>query len=129
LEVDDVPRVWAAKMQEYIGLDTTGDFKDGPMQDIHWSIGYIGYFPTYTLGAMYAAQLMAAMRRELGDALVDGAIANAKMEPLFDWLKSKIWSKGSFLPTGEALIQAATGEGLNAKYYREHLTKRYYTSR
>jgi carboxypeptidase Taq len=129
MEVDDVPKVWAAKMQEYLGLDTTGDFKDGPMQDIHWAIGLFGYFPTYTLGAMYAAQLMAAMRRDIGDAQVDGAIAEAKMEPLFDWLKAKVWSKGSFLPTGEALIQAATGEGLNAKYYREHLTNRYYTSR
>jgi carboxypeptidase Taq len=63
IEVDDIPSLWDEKMQHWLGLSTTGNYRDGCMQDIHWTDGGFGYFPSYTLGAMYAAQLMAAARR------------------------------------------------------------------
>ncbi|STS82486.1 thermostable carboxypeptidase 1 [Klebsiella pneumoniae] len=65
IEVDDIPSLWDEKMQLWLGLSTTGNYRDGCMQDIHWTDGGFGYFPSYTLGAMYAAQLMAAARRAL----------------------------------------------------------------
>src|SRR4029079_17954236 len=55
LEVDDIPALWDEKMMTLLGVDTRGNYKDGPMQDIHWTDGGFGYFPCYTLGAMYAA--------------------------------------------------------------------------
>ena len=64
IEVEDIPALWDAKMQELLGLDTRGNYKDGCMQDVHWGCGLFGYFPCYTLGAMYAAQWFATMRRE-----------------------------------------------------------------
>ena len=127
MEVEDIPQVWNTKMKEYLGQDTTGNFKDGPLQDIHWSLAYVGYFPTYTLGAVYAAQFMAAVRRDLGTDKVDSMIAEGKMDPIFDWLKTKVWNKGSFIATGEELLKEATGEPINVEYYRKHLTERYLT--
>lgn len=124
LQVEQVPDVWNAKMKEYLGLDTQGNFKDGPMQDIHWSIGAIGYFPTYTLGAMYAAQMMAALRRQQGDAAVDAAIAGGDLSPILQWQFDNVWSHGSSLATDELIIKA-TGEALNPEHYRRHLEARY----
>ena len=63
IEPDDIPALWDEKMQTLLGLDTRGNYKDGCLQDVHWSDGSFGYFPSYTLGAMYAAQWFAAMRR------------------------------------------------------------------
>ena len=126
-EVEDIPILWDEKMKEYLGIDTTGNFQDGPLQDIHWSIGYVGFFATYTIGAVYAAQLMAAVRRDLGTDKVDAMIAEGKMDPIFDWLKTKVWNKGSFIATGEELLKEATGEPINVDYYRKHLTERYLT--
>ncbi len=60
IEVADIPVIWDEKMQAYLGIDTKGNFKDGCMQDIHWTDGSVGYFPSYTLGVMYAAQFMAS---------------------------------------------------------------------
>ena len=61
----DVPDIWNTKMTEYLGLSTKGNMKDGPMQDVHWPSGAFGYFPSYTLGAMIAAQLWAALKRTI----------------------------------------------------------------
>ena len=57
IEVADIPELWDAKMQQWLGLSTKGNYQNGCMQDIHWTDGSFGYFPSYTLGAMYAAQL------------------------------------------------------------------------
>ena len=67
LAAKDVPEVWDAKMREYLGLSTAGNYKDGPMQDVHWPSGAFGYFPSYTLGAMMAAQQWAAVERSIPD--------------------------------------------------------------
>ncbi|GAA5644542.1 carboxypeptidase M32 [Vibrio proteolyticus] len=117
----DVPALWNEKMQSYLGLSTEGNFKNGCMQDIHWTDGSFGYFPSYTLGAMYAAQFMAAMKQSVD---VDGAIRNGDLTPIFSWLESNIWSNGSLLTTDE-LVKQATGDTLNANYFKEHLKSRY----
>ncbi|TOM57710.1 carboxypeptidase M32 [Vibrio parahaemolyticus] len=137
----DVPELWNEKMKAYLGLSTEGNFKngcmqdihwteskctvhnykDGCLQDIHWTQGAFGYFPSYTLGAMYAAQFMAAMKKTVD---VDGAIRSGDLSPIFNWLSERIWSKASLLTTDE-LVKQATGETLNASYLKEHLRSRY----
>ena len=92
------------------------------MQDIHWPSAAFGYFPSYTLGAMYAAQQFAAVRRQLPD--VDTHIGRGEFEPIFHWLKENIWEQGCRYETPE-LIRKATGEPLNARYFREHLEQRH----
>nr|WP_061032648.1 carboxypeptidase M32 [Vibrio splendidus] len=97
------------------------NYKDGCMQDIHWCDGSFGYFPSYTLGAMYAAQFMAAMKKTVD---VNTAIRSGDLTPIFNWLSDNIWSKGSLLTTDE-LVKQATGETLNAQHFKDHLRNRY----
>ncbi|MBV8604357.1 MAG: carboxypeptidase M32 [Pelomonas sp.] len=122
IECEDIPALWDAKMLELLGLDTRGNFKDGCMQDVHWPAGLFGYFPCYTLGAMYAAQWFAAMRRALPE--LDTRIAAGELEPVFAWLDAQVWSQGSRWETPE-LVRRASGEALNPAYFRAHLETRY----
>ncbi len=108
-------------MTEYLGLSTKGNYTDGCMQDIHWTDGSFGYFPSYTLGAMYAAQFMAAMRKEMN---VENLIRGRNLQPIFNWLDKHVWKKASMLSTDQLLIEA-TGERLNAEHFRTHLVERY----
>jgi carboxypeptidase Taq len=121
IQYTDVPALWDQKMQSYLGLTTEGNYKDGCMQDIHWTDGTFGYFPSYTLGAMYAAQFMAAMQKTVD---VDGTIRSGDLTPIFTWLSDNIWSKGSLLTTDE-LVNQATGELLNPQHFKDHLRNRY----
>ncbi|KAA1048187.1 carboxypeptidase M32 [Pseudocitrobacter sp. 73] len=122
IEVDDIPALWDEKMRHWLGLSTEGNYRDGCMQDIHWTDGGFGYFPSYTLGAMYAAQLMHAARNAMPD--LESRIASGNFSTLFEWLRQNIWQHGSRFGTSQ-LIQQATGEDLNSRYFREHLTARY----
>lgn len=122
IEVDDIPALWDSKMMELLGIDTRGNFKDGCMQDVHWGAGLIGYFPCYTLGAMYAAQWFATMRREMPD--LDQRITKGELTPVFDWLNAKIWSQASRYETAE-LVKRASGETLNPAHFKAHLSSRY----
>ena len=121
-EAEDIPAMWDERMQQLLGLDTRGNFRDGPLQDVHWPEGLFGYFPCYTLGAMYAAQWFAAMRRERPD--LDDGIARGELHPVFDWLRDKVWSQGSRWTTDE-LAERASGEALNPAHFRAHLERRY----
>jgi len=109
-------------MQEYLGLDTRGDFADGCMQDVHWSEGLVGYFPSYTLGALYAAQWFRALRRREPD--LDARVAAGDLSPVMGWLRDNIWSQARRLPTPE-LVRRASGEPLNPAHFRDHLEARY----
>ncbi len=122
LEVKDLPDFWDQKMQQYLGLSTAGNYKDGCMQDIHWTLGELGYFPSYTLGAMYAAQLRFAMEAELGP--IEALLSQDKLGQICDWLDEKIWSKGCLLETDE-LIRSATGQSLDPNFLQRHLQQRY----
>jgi len=123
LEAKDIPELWNLRMTDYLGLSTLGNDRNGCMQDIHWTDGSFGYFPSYTLGAMYAAQFAAALQRELGDftTLLGSAEGLAQV---FGWLQRHIWHPASSLGT-DVLVQAATGESLNAVHFRRHLEQRY----
>jgi len=116
IEPEDIPALWDEKMQAYLGLDTRGNFKDGCMQDIHWPEGIFGYFPSYALGAMYAAQFFTTIRRS--------AAGSDSFAQATDWLKQNIWIQGSRYTTDE-LVSRATGETLNPAHYRAHLQSRY----
>ena len=122
IEADDIPALWDAKMLELLGLDTRGNFKDGPLQDVHWSEGGFGYFPCYSLGAMYAAQWFAAMRRAV--PRLDARIAAGELSPVFDWLREHIWTQGSRWTTDELALRAS-GETLNPAHFKAHLNARY----
>ncbi|WP_062270703.1 carboxypeptidase M32 [Endozoicomonas arenosclerae] len=122
LKVDDLPQAWDEKMQAYLGLSTGENHSTGCMQDIHWPMGAFGYFPSYTLGAMYAAQQFATVKRQIPD--VDIQVAAGNLEPVFSWLKENIWQQGSKLETHELYTQA-TGEPLNADHFKQHILNRY----
>lgn len=122
IEVDDIPALWQEKMQHWLGLNTAGNYRDGCMQDIHWTDGAFGYFPTYTLGAMYAAQLFQALKQAIPQ--IDDLIAQGDLQPIFNWLQQNIWQHGSRFSTRQ-LIENATGEDLNPVWFRQHLESRY----
>jgi carboxypeptidase Taq len=121
----DLPGVWAEELQRLIGIAPQSD-RDGCLQDIHWYDGAWGYFPTYTLGALIAAQLFAAAR----DALpgIEDMIARGEFEPLLDWLRAVIHSKGSLLSTAE-LVASTTGAPLGTAAFHRHLRARYLDER
>jgi carboxypeptidase Taq len=121
IDYQDIPELWDIKMQQYLGLSTAGNYKDGCMQDIHWTDGSFGYFPSYTLGAMYAAQFMASMKKEVD---VASCISEQRLDPIFNWLEKNIWQKASSLTTNN-LVKHATGEILNASHFKKHLQARY----
>ncbi len=122
IEVDDIPSLWDQKMEQLLGLDTRGNYKDGPMQDVHWTDGSFGYFPCYTLGAMYAAQWFATIRR--GRPALDREIARGELGGVFDWLRIHIWEAACRYETAE-LTRRASGEDLNPEHLRVHLQSRY----
>jgi carboxypeptidase Taq len=122
IEAEEIPALWDEKMGALLGLDTRGNYKDGCLQDAHWTEGAFGYFPSYTLGALYAAQWFAAMRRAVPD--LDARIARGDLAPVFDWLRENIWSQASRWETGE-LVRRASGEALNPAHFRAHLEARY----
>ena len=122
IQAEDIPALWDAKMMELLGVDTRGNHRDGALQDVHWPAGMFGYFPCYSLGAMYAAQWFATMRREMPD--LDDRIASGALEPVFAWLRDRIWTQGSRWGTDELAIRAS-GEPLNPAYFKAHLEARY----
>jgi carboxypeptidase Taq len=122
IDVADIPALWDEKMMAYLGRDTRGDHRNGAMQDVHWPSGSFGYFPCYTLGAMYAAQWFATMRRQMPD--LDARIAAGDLNPVFDWLKDHVWRQGARWETPE-LTRRASGEALNPAHFRAHLEGRY----
>ncbi len=123
IEVDDIPKLWDDKMMSLLGVDTRGNFKNGPMQDIHWTDGAFGYFPCYTLGAMYAAQWFATMRKTRD---IDAEVARGELTGVFDWLRTNIWDNASRYETDE-LCRRASGGPLDPQHFKTHLETRYLT--
>ncbi|MBU2190881.1 MAG: carboxypeptidase M32 [Alphaproteobacteria bacterium] len=125
LEATDIPEAWDARMRDYLGLSTVDNFADGPMQDVHWPSGAFGYFPSYTLGAMMAAQQWSALKAER--PAIDDEIATGRFDTVNEWRRAKIWSQGSRHSTPD-LLERATGERLNAAHFIDHLRARYGSS-
>lgn len=122
MEADEIPARWDKAMAELLDIDTRGNFTNGCLQDAHWSDGLFGYFPSYTLGAMYAAQWFATIRKLTPD--LEQRIAQGDLSPAFDWLQNNIWQHGSRFDT-DTLVTRATGGPLDAAHYRRHLESRY----
>ncbi len=121
LALSDLPGAWAEGMRALLGIVPPDD-RLGCLQDIHWPGGAWGYFPTYTLGAMTAAQLFDAARR--ADAAIEPGIAAGDFAPLLAWLRREVHERASLLET-DALLVAATGRPLDAGIFRAHLARRY----
>jgi carboxypeptidase Taq len=95
------------------------------MQDVHWSAGLIGYFPTYTLGNIYAAQLYATACKDLGGReAMEESFARGEFRPLLDWLRTNIHARGSILKPRE-LIKRVTGEDVNPLHLTDYLERKY----
>ena len=122
LNVADLPDAWNDAMQRYLGLSTAGNFADGVMQDVHWFAGLIGYFPTYTFGAVIAAQLFQAAKASLPS--LEDAIRDGDFGVLLEWLRANVHSRGSLLPT-MAVVAEATGGELGTTAFLRHLNERY----
>ncbi len=123
IEVADLPSAWNEGFAALLGLSVPDDAR-GVLQDIHWYDGGFGYFPSYTLGAMAAAQLMAAARRAL--PALDAAFARGDLSPLVGWLRTHVHAHGATLGFNE-LLRAATGKPLDPADFTAHLTARYLT--
>lgn len=121
LSVADLPAVWDEQVQTVLGLAVPDDAR-GVMQDVHWSGGHIGYFPTYALGNLYAAQFFAKAKADLGD--LGGRFAQGQFAPLLSWLRDKIHARGStFWPRD--LVRQVTGEDLNPHYLLAYLEDKF----
>ena len=122
LAVSDIPDAWHDKMSRYLGLSTDGNYRDGCMQDTHWFMGLIGYFPSYTLGAVIAAQLFATIRERVVG--IDEAIRHGEFDVFVDWLRANIHGRGQLMPAMD-LIAEVTGEPLGPEAFLTHLKARY----
>jgi len=116
LEVEDLERVWNEKYKEYLGIEVP-DAKNGILQDIHWSHGSIGYFPTYSLGSFYAAQFFEKAKTEIPE--LENQIAEGDNSQLLAWLRKNIHEHGRFY-SPEDLCMKITGEKLNFKYFMDY---------
>ena len=121
LDVADLPEAWRALMQEMLGITPPND-ADGCMQDIHWPGGSFGYFPTYTLGAMMAAQWFAQVKKDVPHVMNDAA--NGKFGDFTAWLNQHVHARASSV-SRQQLLKDATGQGLDVNVYIQHLKDRY----
>jgi carboxypeptidase Taq len=118
LQVADLPEAWNEKYRQYLGIEPTSN-RDGVLQDVHWSAGMIGYFPTYSLGNLYAAQFFAKAESDLGN--LAESFAKGDFRPLLTWLRENVHCHGQRYSAAE-LVERATGRPLSARPLVEHLT-------
>lgn len=121
VEVKDLPEIWKSKMGELIGVKPETD-TDGVLQDVHWSIGIFGYFPTYALGNLYGAQFFETMKKEIPD--IDQKIAAGDFQTLLNWYQTNIHQHGAVYSANE-LCHRVTGEALKADYFTNYLEQKY----
>jgi carboxypeptidase Taq len=121
LQVRDIPAAWNDGMQRLLGI-TPPDDAQGCLQDIHWAAGYVGYFPTYALGNLYAAQFLEAAERALPE--LDAQLARGELRPLREWLRTHIHRHGQRYRAGE-LVQIVTGQPLTPAAYLNYLNRKF----
>lgn len=120
IEPEDLPEIWKKKMKEYLGVTPDSD-REGVLQDVHWSHGMMGYFPTYTLGNLYAAQLTETIKEELNIA---DLAERGELGTILSWLRTNVHQHGSLYWPDE-LIKKVTGESLDTKYFLNYLRDKY----
>lgn len=120
IEVDDLPQIWNDKMEEYLGIRPK-TYSEGVLQDVHWSAGLLGYFPTYALGSAYAAQLYYTMKKELN---LDELISTNNIKEINNWLQEKVHKFGAS-KSPKQILKEVTNEDFNAMYYVRFLKEKY----
>jgi carboxypeptidase Taq len=121
LPVKDLPEAWNSKYQAYLGVRPPND-AEGVLQDVHWSAGSIGYFPSYALGNLYSVPFLNGARAAIPD--LDRQIEQGRFEPLLGWLRETIYRHGSkYLP--QELIKRVTGAAPESRSYIKYLTDKY----
>jgi carboxypeptidase Taq len=121
LPTKDIPACWNEMYQKYLGIKVPDD-NSGCLQDIHWSHGSFGYFATYSLGSLYAAQLYSTIEKKYPAVSED--LTNGKINSIQDWLKKEIYCNGRYY-SSEELCKKATGETLQSSYFIEYATKKF----
>jgi carboxypeptidase Taq len=121
IAVRDLPEIWNAKMQDYVGI-TPPDDAHGVLQDVHWSYGMFGYFPTYALGNLVSAQLWEKINKDIRD--LDEQIRKGKFDSLLGWLREKVHIHGHKYDPQD-LIQKVTGSRIDSAAYIRYLTKKF----
>jgi len=121
LSVQDLPEAWNARVRSDLGLDVPDD-AHGVLQDIHWSAGMFGSFPTYTIGNVMASQFYDAAQAALPD--LETQLERGDYAPLRGWLQQNIYQHGRTYTPHELLVRT-TGEGLNPQPYLDYLTRKY----
>jgi carboxypeptidase Taq len=120
LSVKDAPAAWKEKAKKYLGIVPEND-RDGILQDVHWTYGAIGYFPSYAMGNIYGAQFLHAMEKDIN---IDETLAKGNLIPIKDWLDERIHTHGSLYFPKE-LLQKVTGEKLDHTHFIKYLKKKY----
>lgn len=121
IKVEDMPRLWNEKVKEYLGIKVPDD-ANGVLQDVHWSGGAIGYFPTYSLGNLYSAQFFRAAKKAIPD--LEGQVAKGDFSKFHQWLTKNIHLHGKYY-SAAALVKKVTGEELDSKYFIEYIKQKY----
>ncbi len=121
LSLEDIEDAWNAKYRDYLGV-VVENAAEGVLSDVHWASGCVGYFFSYALGDLYAAQFDHALRRDVPDAYA--RLAAGDPSGIKDWLGEHVWASGQLMSAPETLI-SATGEELNARYYVDYLKSRF----
>lgn len=121
VSVADLPKIWNDKYEEYLGIRPENDL-EGIVQDVHWSGGSFGYFPSYALGYMYAAQLHHAMKKEID---VDTVLSSDDYSPIKNWLTQHIHQYGASRKPNQLILEA-TGEELNPQYLIDYMKSIYF---
>lgn len=117
LKIDDLEEAWMEKYKGYLGIIPSDD-REGVLQDIHWASGYFGYFPTYIISNLAAAQFAAAIEKEKGD--IEDLIRQGRIGEITEWMQENIYKFGATYNSSE-LIRHATGEELDPGYYLDYL--------
>jgi carboxypeptidase Taq len=120
VDISDLPALWNKKYKEYLGLEVPDDLT-GILQDIHWAGGSFGYFPSYALGHLYAAQFRATMTKTLDFKAI---FESGDYSPIFEWRKEHVWQYGGAVDPNKVL-EDATGEPLNPQYWLDFVNGLY----
>jgi carboxypeptidase Taq len=121
VQVDELPEIWNAKIQEYLGLTPSND-AEGVLQDVHWSFGAFGYFPTYTLGNLYAAMLFHQAKKEIAD--LQQNIGQGNFLPLKNWLNDRVHQWGRQFTASELLLRV-TGQTITSEPFIQDLEDKF----